>query len=83
VTEDAVFTALRDAVLRTVPGVTEDDITPEATLKELGANSIDRMDILLDVKEALGGTLSVRDLSSAKDVATLVRVLRERCEQLA
>jgi polyketide biosynthesis acyl carrier protein len=77
-TEDAVYELLRAAVLRTLPDLDGSEIRPEATLQDLGANSVDRLDILMEVGDALGGHVTVRDLTGRRDVGGLVRTLHER-----
>ncbi|MGW0998902.1 phosphopantetheine-binding protein [Streptomyces sp. NPDC002520] len=79
-TEDEVFRTLCDAVIRALPEVDRASLSPQSTLQGLGANSLDRLDILLDVKEALATEVSVRDLAGAPDMAGLTAILYRSCE---
>jgi polyketide biosynthesis acyl carrier protein len=78
-TREAVLEVLCEAVMKVVPGLEPADFTPGVTLRELGANSIDRLDILLDVKESLGEDITVHDLTGARDLSGLATALHQRC----
>jgi acyl carrier protein len=57
---EAVFTSVAEAL-----GIEEDEVTPEATLmNELGAESIDLLDILFRIERAIGVKIQAADLSA-------------------
>ncbi|PKW18143.1 acyl carrier protein [Saccharopolyspora spinosa] len=76
-TEENLLEAVRDAILRTLPELDPEVITPDSTLSGLGANSLDRVDILMDVNEALGCALTSQDLTAGANLRALVAALHE------
>ena len=57
---EAVSTSVAEAL-----GIEEDEVTPEATLmNELGAESIDLLDILFRIERAIGVKIQAADLSA-------------------
>lgn len=64
VTKDEVSSAVREAVVGAL-GVDEDEVTPEATLLgDLGAESIDLLDILFRLERKLGVKIQASDLGA-------------------
>lgn len=54
VTQDEIFTKVRDALVDAL-ALDEDDVTPTATLQgDLGAESIDYLDIMFKLEKAFG-----------------------------
>lgn len=71
-----VFTRIRENLLAVVPEVDPVAFAPEADLANLGANSIDRADIVAMTMEDLGVTVPVTEFAEVRDVGTLAALLR-------
>ncbi|MET8727397.1 MULTISPECIES: phosphopantetheine-binding protein [Streptomyces] len=74
--DDAVLTAIRGSVLVVLPEVDPDRVTEDVSLTDLGANSIDRVDVVTMTMDALGISLSVTDFADVSDIGSLARLLR-------
>ena len=62
VTKDEISSAVREAVVGAL-GVEEDEVTPEATLLgDLGAESIDLLDILFRIERSTGVKVQASDI---------------------
>jgi polyketide biosynthesis acyl carrier protein len=70
--------AVADAVLAILPGLSPADLRPEAHLKDLGADSIDRVEIIMTIIERTGIDEPLSSFSDLPDLASLVRFLAER-----
>jgi acyl carrier protein len=63
-TRDDINSTVQNAVVEAL-GVDEDEVTPDATLlDDLGAESIDLLDILFRIERALGVKIQAADLSA-------------------
>ncbi len=63
-TQDQIFSGVQTAVAEAL-GIGEDEVTPDATLlDELGAESIDLLDILFRIERKLGVKIQAADLSA-------------------
>src|SRR5436305_14092487 len=63
-TRDEIYNSVRDAVVGAL-GVSEDEVTPNASLLgELGAESIDLLDILFRLERKLGVKIQASDLAA-------------------
>ncbi|MEU9704936.1 phosphopantetheine-binding protein [Streptomyces sp. NPDC047981] len=74
--DDAVLTAIRGSVLVVLPEVDPERVTEDVSLTDLGANSIDRVDVVTMTMDALGISLSVTDFADVSDIGSLARLLR-------
>ena len=52
-------------------------ITPEISLRELGANSIDRADILMQTMSDLNVKLSMVEFASAKNIGDIASIFQK------
>jgi acyl carrier protein len=63
-TQDEIYNAVQQSVVDAL-GVDEDEVTPDATLfGDLGAESIDLLDILFRLERSLGIKIQASDLSA-------------------
>ncbi|GAA3078916.1 hypothetical protein GCM10020000_75670 [Streptomyces olivoverticillatus] len=60
-----------------LPELTESQITLDRSMRELGANSIDRMDVVIAAQEDLGIKVPANALTQATDLKSLVAVFGE------
>lgn len=72
---DEVFAVVRDCVLRTLPHLTADQVTPSGNLRELGADSLDRLDIATSAQAELGIRTSAEGFAGITDLAGLLDAL--------
>jgi polyketide biosynthesis acyl carrier protein len=72
---DQIFGLLKQHIVRVLPSVPPERIVPHASLKELGADSVDRADIATSLKDDLGVNLPLVELGKVKDLAGLVDLL--------
>jgi len=75
-TEQDVFEVVRRTTLEVLPEISADLVLIDGTLTDLGANSIDRADIVTMSMEALGITVPIREFQSVRDIQSLVDLLR-------
>ena len=74
--EDRVLAAIRRSVLDVLPELDPGLVTEDRSLTELGANSVDRADVVTMTMEDLGISVPVGDLRDMSDIGALARVLR-------
>lgn len=66
-------------VLTAQLGVGDDEVQPNATLSEdLGADSIDMVEIALELEERFDTEISDNEIGAVTTVADLCRIVRER-----
>ena len=66
---------VRDTVARILPGVPRGDMTGDRHLKDLGADSVDRVEIILALIERLGLDEPMSSFSELPDLDALVDFL--------
>lgn len=73
---DPVLTAIRGSVLEVLPDVDPELITEDRSLSDLGANSIDRADVVTMTMESLGIRVPVGEFQEVHDIGSLAQLLR-------
>ncbi|GAA3755623.1 phosphopantetheine-binding protein [Salinactinospora qingdaonensis] len=76
-TDDEIFETVRRHIGDVLPLVETDAIRIDQSMRELGANSIDRMDVVIGVQDELGIAIPSDHLAGVHDIRSLVDVLRE------
>ncbi|MBB1242380.1 phosphopantetheine-binding protein [Streptomyces durbertensis] len=76
-TPDEIFAVVRRNLLEVLPDLEEAQVSLEHSMRELGANSIDRMDVVMAVQDDLGVRVPASALTQANDLRSLVAVLGE------
>jgi polyketide biosynthesis acyl carrier protein len=61
-----------------VPGLTNHQFLATDSLKGLGANSIDRADVIMMTLETLGKSMPLMVLAKAENIADLARLIHEK-----
>ncbi|GEM_PF-511687 len=79
VTKDQIFEIIRRNLLEILPDLDVASIVPARSMKELGANSVDRMDVLIQTKEELGLKFPLHELASVENLQGLVDFLHAKC----
>lgn len=80
-TKDEIFTILRRCVLAVLPELEGRNITPQDSLKELGANSIDRAEIIIQTLANLDLKIPLLALGAARNMSELVNLMHEKIQK--
>lgn len=78
-TWDEVLSVVKGEAAGVLPGTSAELITPDVTLSELGANSLDRMDIVVASQDSLGIVVPAAAFADVGSVRQLVDVLHGHC----
>ncbi|UCH94137.1 MAG: acyl carrier protein [Candidatus Aminicenantes bacterium] len=76
-THEEVFQAVKKVTLEVLPFLPPAEVTIEKNLKDLGANSIDRMEVVTRSLEALGVKIPLVEFGKVKNLRGLVEVLKK------
>jgi polyketide biosynthesis acyl carrier protein len=76
-TKNEIFQTLKKNVLEVLPKISPETITIDQRLKDLGANSIDRMDIVTQTMEDLAIKIPLVELAKVQNIQELVDLLYE------
>jgi len=74
---NAVLEVVR-AIVEEILEIPGDEVRFGVSLKELGANSLDRVEIVTEVIEELGLDVSMRDLAGLRNIGELVSFLQDK-----
>ncbi|GAA3463236.1 MULTISPECIES: phosphopantetheine-binding protein [Saccharothrix] len=77
-THDEIFAVVRDNLLTVVPDIPRERVTIDAAMSDLGANSIDRAEVVTMTMERLNVVVPVMDFQHVSDIRSLVDLLAER-----
>lgn len=75
--EDAMFLAVKHAASSVMTELPPDVLTEQASLRELGANSLDRAEILMRVMEAQKLMVPMIRFAMCQNLADIAGTLRE------
>ena len=76
--KEEIFDKLKELVVDQL-GVEEDEVTMEATMQDdLGADSLDLVDLVMSVEEEFGVTVADEALENIKTVGDIVNYIEER-----
>jgi polyketide biosynthesis acyl carrier protein len=75
--KNAIMILIKKHIIQLFPEVTEEDIQPDVKMADLGANSIDRADIVVAVMEELGIKIPLVSLGKAKNIGDLADILAQ------
>ncbi|MGA6161811.1 acyl carrier protein [Amycolatopsis magusensis] len=76
-TADPVRSALAAVLDEILPGLAPSEVTDEKSLHELGADSVDRVEIVTALVHRLGVDRPVTDFADIPDIGALVETLAE------
>lgn len=74
-TKEEIFEVVRRNTLEVLPEVSPEEVRMERQLRDLGANSIDRVEIVTMSMEALGLNIPLVDLAGVSNIGGLVELL--------
>jgi polyketide biosynthesis acyl carrier protein len=77
-TKEEVFQVVKDSIIEFLPDVSPEQIEISLSLKDLGANSVDRMDIVINSMESLGIKIPLVEFGKVNNIQGLVDLLYER-----
>ena len=77
-TKEEVFEVVKKNIVDILPDVVDGDIRISDQLKDLGANSVDRADIVIQSMEDLNLKLSLVELGVAKNIEGLVSLFHQK-----
>lgn len=76
--ENTIINILKVNVLEIFPELPEEAITFDKSLKDLGANSVDRMDIIVKTMEALEIKVPMVEIAQARNIGELVELFNQK-----
>ncbi len=77
-TTDQIFQTIKKNVIEILPDIQQEKITIEKRLKDLGANSIDRMEIVTMTMEDLELKVPLIEFGDVNNIEGLVNVFYEK-----
>ncbi len=80
-TKDEIYEVIKRNLLEILPGLEAARIAPQKSMKDLGANSIDRVDVIIVSMEALSLKLSLNELGGIENIQGLVDFFYARSTQ--
>ncbi len=75
-TENDIFETVKKVILEVLPFLSPADVAIDKSLKDLGANSIDRAEVVTISMENLGLKIPMLEFGKAKNIRDLVGVLQ-------
>ncbi len=75
---ETIFDTIKTSILSVLPDLDESRIVPAASLRDLGANSVDRVDIVIQAMETLNVKFPLHELAAVKNIQGLIDFLREK-----
>ena len=76
--KEEIFDKLKELVVDQL-GVEEDEVTMEASMQDdLGADSLDLVDLVMSVEEEFGVKVADEDLGNIKTVGDIVNYIEDR-----
>ena len=76
--KDEVFQVVKEVVVEILPEISPDQIKIEESLKDLGANSVDRMDIVIRAMEVLNIKIPLVEFGKVNNIQGLVDLLHSK-----
>lgn len=78
-TKDTIFAIIQRNLLEILPDLSASEIQISRSMKDLGANSVDRMDVIIQTKEELGLKFPLHELGGIENLQGLVDYLHAAC----
>lgn len=76
--KEQIFSIVKKYTLEVLPNLREEQITLDQHLKNLGANSMDRMDIIISSMEEIGIKVPLLEFAQVANIGGLVSLLFEK-----
>lgn len=78
ITKEEIYQLANDNTIKILPGIIPEMITIDERLKDLGANSIDRMEIVTMTMESLGIKIPLVEFGKAENIEGLINLFYEK-----
>ncbi|MEY4483321.1 MAG: hypothetical protein RL693_773 [Verrucomicrobiota bacterium] len=78
-TKEEIFGIIKRNLLEILPDLGVDEINPAQSMKDLGANSVDRMDVVIQTKEALNVNFPLHELGGVENLQGLIDFFYTKC----
>lgn len=79
--EQQIFTLIKQKITEVIPELSNREISINDSLRELGANSVDRAEILIESMSALELKVPLIDFGAAKNIADIVSVFSQKMQE--
>jgi polyketide biosynthesis acyl carrier protein len=73
---EQIFALVKHAVLEALPHLAPEDVTIDKSLSDLGANSVDRMEVVILSMEKMSLKIPMMSFAGVNNLAGLVDVLK-------
>lgn len=70
-----IFEMMKESISFILPDIEPDQLSIDDSLKEIGANSVDRMDIIIDMMEKLDIKIPLIEFGELKNMGEIVDLL--------
>ena len=77
--KEEIFEIIKKNLLEILPDLEPASVRPDRSMKDLGANSVDRMDVVIQTKEALSLKFPLHELGGVENIQGLIDYLHARC----
>jgi polyketide biosynthesis acyl carrier protein len=77
-TKDDIFSIVQNNILHVLVRLTPADIQPQISMRALGANSIDRVDVVIKTMQDLGLKIPLVELAGLRNIGELVDFFYQR-----
>jgi polyketide biosynthesis acyl carrier protein len=78
-TKEEIFGIIKRNLLEIIPDLSSDKVDPSQSMKDLGANSVDRADVVIQTKEELGLKFPLHELGAVENIQGLVDFFHAEC----
>ena len=79
-TKTEIFVIVQNNILEILTNITPESIKPEISMRDLGANSIDRVDVIIKTMSDLSLKVPLVDFGYVKNIGELVDIFVEKIE---
>lgn len=80
--KDKIFEMIKVNLIDILPELVDETITMEHSLKELGANSIDRAEIILETLEEIQMHISMIKFGKAKNIGEIIEIMLQESKDV-
>ena len=82
-TKEQIFVIIKRHLIEILPDLEADKIYPNQSMKDLGANSVDRVDVVIQTKEEMGLKFPLHELGAVENIQGLIDFLHAQCAKRA
>jgi polyketide biosynthesis acyl carrier protein len=78
-----IFSILKNGIAEIMTDLDTNSITLQESLRDLGMNSVDRADILLQTMDSLQISVPMIEFAAAQNIGEIVDVFKKSCDKNA